>query len=345
MKKREKEKKRKRVFLSILMILFTGVVLTGSTYAWFTSNKTVTVNQMDVNVTAGGGLQVSTDATSWKTVISNTDITGAPTKTNYPDAVNQLPSGQIYPVSSIGEVETEATGFTSKGFMKMFLGTTSSNATGDFVLTSTADKEEHTTTKGNFIAFDLFFQINQAANLYLTSESSVSVPDGVASKGIENAARVAFVKEGHVDAGATMAEAQALNGATNADVVIWEPNNDVHTASAVKYAQDTYGKTTTAGPGAAALTYNGVKAEFSTPLALNSEDANYFAAVTPKFSTTKTNGIAPDGYLNLLSLEAGITKVRVYMWVEGQDVDCEDNASGSQLSYNLQFSTLSGVNA
>ena len=28
------------------------------------------------------------------------------------------------------------------------------------------------------------------------------------------------------------------------------------------------------------------------------------------------------------------------MWVEGQDVDCEDNASGGSLSYNLQFSTL-----
>ena len=28
------------------------------------------------------------------------------------------------------------------------------------------------------------------------------------------------------------------------------------------------------------------------------------------------------------------------MWVEGQDVDCENNASGSSLAYNLQFSVL-----
>lgn len=26
------------------------------------------------------------------------------------------------------------------------------------------------------------------------------------------------------------------------------------------------------------------------------------------------------------------------MWIEGQDVDCENNASGATVSFNLQFS-------
>ena len=26
------------------------------------------------------------------------------------------------------------------------------------------------------------------------------------------------------------------------------------------------------------------------------------------------------------------------MWIEGQDVDCENNASGSDISFNVQFS-------
>ena len=33
------------------------------------------------------------------------------------------------------------------------------------------------------------------------------------------------------------------------------------------------------------------------------------------------------------------------MWVEGQDVDCEDKASGGSLSYNLSFSIDSKANA
>ena len=39
----------------------------------------------------------------------------------------------------------------------------------------------------------------------------------------------------------------------------------------------------------------------------------------------------------IFTLTAGITKVRVYMWIEGQDVDCENTASGTDISYNLQF--------
>ena len=40
-----------------------------------------------------------------------------------------------------------------------------------------------------------------------------------------------------------------------------------------------------------------------------------------------------------LSLTSGITKVRIYMWIEGQDVDCENNASGGSITYNLQITT------
>ena len=54
------ESKRKRkIFLSILMILFVGIILTASTYAWFTANQTVTVQTIDVNVAAQNGLQIS----------------------------------------------------------------------------------------------------------------------------------------------------------------------------------------------------------------------------------------------------------------------------------------------
>lgn len=51
-----KRKNKKKIFILILMILFTGVVLTSSTYAWFTANKTVTVETIDVNVAASHGL-------------------------------------------------------------------------------------------------------------------------------------------------------------------------------------------------------------------------------------------------------------------------------------------------
>jgi predicted ribosomally synthesized peptide with SipW-like signal peptide len=84
--KQKNKKRRRKILLSLLLIAFTGVILTASTYAWFTANKTVTVNQIDVNVAASNGLQVSVDGITWKTVITNADITGA--SATYAAAVN-----------------------------------------------------------------------------------------------------------------------------------------------------------------------------------------------------------------------------------------------------------------
>ena len=330
MTKDKRKKKSKKIFIAILMILFSGVVLTASTYAWFTANKTVTVEQIEVNVAASNGLQISVDATNWKTLISNADIQGA--GTTYTGAVNQLPGGSIVPTSSIGEIDT------TTGFMKMFKGDIISNAAGTNILKAERSTETHSTTTGDFIAFDLFFQVTEDTPVYLTDASNVIAVD--ASKGIENAARVAFVEQGNAAAGTAVGIVQALKSDGTTPAIIWEPNTDVHKPAAVVAALSTYGITTSEA-GAARINYNGVKAPIpeGEDIPLNSTDEKYFSAVTPKL-TSVAAGIPDTGYLPLFTLKAGTTKVRIYMWVEGQDVDCENNASGSSLAYNLQFSVL-----
>ena len=337
--KKKQEKNRKKIFILILMILFTGVVLTSSTYAWFTANKTVTVEKIDVNVAASHGLQVSVDAVNWKTVISNADINGA--GTNYQAAVNQLPTyspdggatNSIVPVSTVGEIDS------TTGFMKMFEGEIGSNAGGQYILTAEQVTEEHRSNGGSFIAFDIFFQTNQAEEIYLTSNSSIIALGD--STGIENASRVAFINHGTVAAGSAAADAQKLKAGTAP--VIWEPNYDIHTAAAVKNASDTYGINTTQ-TGGSVLTYYGVKADITSTanVLLNDKTDKFFGLVEPQITTPAT-GITQEAYKKVFDIQAGITKVRIYMWVEGQDVDCENNASGGSISYNLQFSTLSSV--
>lgn len=330
MTKNKRKKRSKKIFIAILMILFSGVVLTASTYAWFTANKTVTVEQIEVNVAASNGLQISVDATNWKTLISNADIQGA--GTTYTGAVNQLPTTSIVPTSSIGEIDT------TTGFMKMFKGDIVSNASGTNILKAVQSTETHGTASGDFIAFDLFFQVTEDTPVYLTSASKViAVGD---SKGIENAARVAFVEQGNAAAGTAVGTVQGLKSDGTKPSIIWEPNTDVHKPAAVVAALSTYGITTSEA-GAARINYNGVKAPIpeGESIPLNSTDEKYFSAVTPKL-TSVAAGIPNDAYLQLFTLKAGTTKVRIYMWVEGQDVDCENNASGSSLAYNLQFSVL-----
>lgn len=324
----KERRKRRKILLSVLMIIFTGVVLTLGTYAWFTANKTVTVNNIDVNVAASNGLQVSTDAINWKTVISNADITGA-SKT-YAAAVNQLPNttNALTPVSTVGETD-------DSGHMNMFSGEINSDSEGNYILTA-AKSNEANGTEGAFIAFDLFFQVTADTPIYLTSNSSVKALN--TSTGIENAARVAFIDEGTVAVGDGASASQGLKAAGTP--VIWEPNIDVHTASAVENANSNYGIAGLATTGATKLDYNGVKApiEASAAIRLNSTDTDYFSAVTPGI-TTPAAGISATAYKSAFTLSAGVTKVRVYMWIEGQDVDCENNASGGALSFNLQFSS------
>ena len=179
----------------------------------------------------------------------------------------------------------------------------------------------------------MFFQSSQAQTVYLTSNSSV-VASGT-DKGIQNAARVAFIKEGSVAYGSTPASAQALKGEITK--MFWEPNYDVHSPSGVANASNVYG-ISVGQTGGSKLAYKGVKAPIAeaNKIPLNSTDTNYFGDITTIGSVA--SGIPLTAYINAFDVAEGITKIRIYLWIEGQDVDCEDHASGSSLTYNLQFS-------
>jgi predicted ribosomally synthesized peptide with SipW-like signal peptide len=317
------KKRKQRLLIMLVMLLVTGIMLGTSTYAWFTSNKTVNVNDITVNVAAQNGIQISVDGTTWKSIIQTTDITGASAK--YAAAVNQLPT-TMEPVSS-------ALVMDSTGKMEMFYGTVDNNAAGNPILVATKDTEQNGTT-GKFVAFDLFFKVDAAFDkLYMNGGSGVKA-DGT-DVGIKNASRIAFAVLGNTASGSDLATIQALNAGAASPVYMWEPNFDVHTATGITHAKDTYDIDT--GETDNRLAYNGVKAEISKEnnQLLNSDDSNYFAAVTPTYSTTAANTNA----FEIFGLSAGITKVRIYMWIEGQDVDCENNASGGNITYNLQITT------
>ena len=332
--KNKKTKKQRKLLLALLMLLLTFITLSTSTYAWFTANKTVTVSTINVNVAAANGLQISVDGLEWKAVITNEDILKTiGEQSTYPTNTNQLPSlsTNLSPVSTVGTID-------STGKMEMFLGEVGSDALGNYQLTATKSTETKSNASGHFIVFDLFFQVQEETDIYLTENAKITygTKDGGTDSGIQNAARVAFINEGNTPAGSTGTVIQGLVDST-ATPVIWEPNYDVHTAAAVAHAKNTYGVDTQQA-GATKLTYFGLKSAIATPVALNNTDEAYFAQVNPTIATPAA-GIGADAYQKAFTLNAGISKIRVYMWVEGQDVDCENMASGGQIAFDLQFSS------
>jgi len=329
-KQKEEVATRRTVIIALLTLLVTAISLTTSTYAWFTANATVTLGSLDVNVSASNGIQISMDATNWKASLTTADIKDVA----YTGHTNQVPSALV-PVSSGGHIDPLT------GFLEMYKGAVTSNATlGYNILTATktteaADGTGIAGTTGDFIAFDLFIQTADPEILYLTPGADVIFKD--TDVGLKNAARYALLDEGNVPVGSTAAAAQALKGATV--VRLWEPNANVHTAAGVIAALDVYGITTTPTSGTLP-SYYGVKAPITVPndIKLNSVDALYFNSLSPSTLPSVQRVEGSSAFTQILTIQPGVTKVRVYAWIEGQDVDCENNASGSDITFNIKLS-------
>ena len=325
-------KRTSKLSYLLLLFIFTIAMLSTSTYAWFTSNRVVTVSTINVHVAASGGIEISADGTNWKSIITPEDIKSVH-DTTYPTSKNQIPS-QMEPVSTGKEIDG------SNGYIKMYYGTTDNNDLGEYILTSRRIIEEEgngDTNDGKFISFDLLFKVSSDTDIYLTNNSKVTYTneDG---KGIAAATRIAFVDEGTLPNGSELYNIQALKGATAQTTYIWEPNYDVHTAAAVANAYDVYGITTTR-ENAARIIYDGVIGEISHDnniLLKDAKSSNYpafFRTVNIDYYTKQDF----TEYQQVFTLRSGITKMRIYMWIEGQDVDCENNASYDDIQFDLQF--------
>ena len=322
-KKKESNSKNKRMFLLLLLLLFFIVLCTSATYAWFSSNKRATIDTMDINVATVSGIQVSVDGINWKNEVTKEEIINA--HLTYPRASNQLPL-------TLSGCSTD--GGVGDGKLNLYYGITRKRG-DDFYLTTELQTEincvgDEECQGKHYIAFDLFFLVTEPTNLVITPLSSVV--HKASSMGAQNSARVGFVVLGTVSDTASGATAQNLKNATSS--IIWEPNYDLHTRSGVKNAQQIYGITTTE-VGGARIPYRGVNQEI-TGMGVRidqTQNSPYFSPVTPKIATVQ--GFTTDQ--SLTTIPRGITKMRIYLWLEGQDVDLENNAAMGKLQFNLEL--------
>lgn len=332
MSKKRENKRKVDLKSAILLLLLLAILLTASTYAWFTANKTVTVDDIDVRIEAQNGLQISANGVDWKSIVTVNDLLNAA----YTDNTNQIPS-VIEPVSTIGDV--------TNGKMAMYYGQVDP-VDGVYSLTATKEETEAAGTTGKYVAFDIFLKVNQNEdNVILGANSTVlfNGAEAATNKGLQNAARVALLFQGNSEATADVSEFIAQNGAlpftqeNQTTTYVWEPNSDVHTAAGVKAAYDTY-RITTTEKDANPIAYFGIKQDITTPVRL----MDTYGTDTTNFTSMTNNNLyttlsAMTDKQNAFSLSKGVTKVRVYMWVEGQDVDCENTASGSDITFRLEL--------
>ncbi len=364
MKRNKKEEKKRKKFRALILLLFLSIIMFGTaTYAWFTANRIVNIESINVHVETSDGLQISTNGSTWKSVITQTDITtGA-----YSGANNFIPD-TLDAVSTNGNTTSNGTNKTR--VLNMFSSTIGTDANSGAYTIYTAAVDE-STDRTKFVAFDVFLKVSSAKALYINSSDSASnvvMKEGSTDRGLKNAARVAFVPIGEAASTDTVSNITQAYYASNAKAVkIWEPNNDVHSTAVVNSVGIEYGFTganALSATGSTPVTYYGMLAAIPSSDPQNlintvrgtvtsyGDPATTFSEAMSEGTVSTTGGeYSTSGILlstpitltantdyKLMDLAAGITKVRIYMWIEGQDIDCENNASGTDITYNIELS-------
>ena len=215
-------------------------------------------------------------------------------------------------------------------------------------------------------------ELNEEA-IYLTRNSAVTVSAaGIQNTGIENSVRVAFAQIGRVNqdkatteggdatiTGITCSSAGDVTGICR-EATIWEPNDTKHVQNAINWyttsCKERTGvnvreKTSYAGAcgevvdGTAYPTY-AVNTEIGACDNLDVYDGEAFNKYTATtqltsfdyFTDTEKNltGTARPTFMTLAP--SSITKIRVYVFIEGQDIDNYDFAQiGKQISVKFGF--------
>ena len=335
---RRSRKSKRRMNSMFLSLLLTALLLIMSTYAWFTANRQVSIDTITARVSAAEGLQISLDGANWKTsiTVNATNLAAAgqvrasassnPGTLAWPD--------DLEPVSTIGEVASADVVFQKGRYV--------SGRDLESIANSPLANED-------FIAFDVYLKNSSSQTngdpLQLDAGSSVVIGSGTANTGLEFSPRVGFLLYDQVaDFTAQVATIKALtsSGATTSKFSIWEPNATGHIQEVItnndevsaSTANDTYGllatSTTSNKVTGVVTTANAVTGTSALQKTIQTTDASLGSAIY----LTDTSATPA----NLVLAKNKIMKMRVYIWLEGQDPDCIDTAStGVSFDTTIKF--------
>ena len=369
MERRRQKNRNRRLMLALLMLLISGIALTTATYAWFSANTIVTTEDINVKVTASSGISISADAIAYGKSIKYSDVVNfakkvqngdyaaaniaAPAKTiiSNPEKLNpvttagQTGSGWAFFQGQLSEDSDEDV-LLSNGALGSVFGTNEDGSTSDY-------------TDGDYVAFDVYLRTSTAQKVKLSTNSRIgqikldSFGNLGEMEGLDTALRVGFQY-----LGSTMKTSQkeaytinVINGElpTNDQWAIWNPAPwKSHSESlTAKYYSGSDNEVDSAYYAGIARSTDYIKHYYkhleATP------DTDHFVKITSKNSASKnhyivseqdgTNIVTPED--EIFTLEAGVNKVRIYIWLEGQDKDCVDSITLSEgLSLQVGFEVI-----
>lgn len=312
-------KAKKRLIFSVAALVIAIAVATGSTFAWFTINREVNVEQMDISVTAGSqGIYIATKKEGpYKTALSLQDLKDAGYKADASlDAVTS-PDGKV-----INDLDGNKLGTDTKKFIEMkfyFRATGETAPIIDLNRTNNSEIDDRNTILQPHesglpqTVFNTWRDIDAnefgQANAY-----KIDAPIPVRAA---HAARVSFNA--------------VADDKTTESTRIWDPYYDDPTTFRGKPNEANGGKLDNSVGNFALAYYNGTKPDGKANL------------VWP------TNGIAPteakdDFFKDVLKLTPVANVPNTYegeltirIWLEGWDGDCMTSILGDKIKADFVF--------
>lgn len=413
----KKENRRKKMNAVLLLLLMTAIMVIISTYAWFSSQKNVTIRNLRGRVAVAEGLEISLNAKDWSQEV---DLDSVDWSTDsYENNKNNIPS-EFQPVS------TDCGGLGTAEDLTFYKGTLHNTVNLKDLIECELNSEDNEIEVSDpkypgYYAFDIFLKNTTNGNvttdaLQLNYDSYVKVlqsGDGLnpldedyetklqqliaqrEATGLQNTVRVAFAlfkgTSGTMDTQDTIL-ANTVGATSPIDSVsIWEPNAAAHIESVINsYNGEKPISPITTANGKLSFTADEIIPTFaiktlpshsSTSLSniynwvVGNEDlAQQMAlqtdAVTGTYtigtgvsqlitstiannskwnqkaatSSVSTSGAGADDAnkkgadTNFTIPANSICRMRVFVWLEGQDVDCLSIAShGGGVEVNLDI--------
>ena len=330
------KKDKHRFFMSILVIFFLGLLLIFSAYAWFSTTLNVKIETFNMIVSRNSGLSISFDAINYSQSIEiSEDILINRLVETYPNNLSQWASNGLIPVSSPGIMDANSY------FFEIYRSAGVKYKNRDLskgYVTTILTKETQRLSVNNYIAFDLFIKNETGSpisdHLFLAegTEFLMSSESNEEMTGLVNSARIGFVKVASVPHNIPAETIQNLQCNNDCQSIIYEPNSTNHSEMSIERAKKfginlkddhefpTYAYQKAGGPFELSDTVSG-----SVGL-----DYDYFK----KQETLSTNAFDEP----LFTIPDGITKIRVYVWLEGQDIDSlETDSEGAEVSISINF--------
>ena len=205
------------------------------------------------------------------------------------------------------------------------------------VITTYKVQENAPNKSGGYVAFDVFLKNVTGSpyddNLYLIEGTGIEVLDDKSngSDGNINSLRMGFLKMDNVSKRSSVSTIQNIGCNNDCISVIYEPNSLNHSKASISRALKYNVKME---DGKYTPTFAVIKEGTDLEISNGHEGSNY-ELDSEHFVLQKT---ITDFDNSIFSISNGITKVRIYLWIEGQDMDSlESNPMGSKIAITINF--------